>query len=180
MSPFNPESLESRRELGAALLGTLTTKGFKLDPIRPGTERVARWDQNMPAGMVVAIYTTVEGDGASATVRGVGEDAIRVVLLYTAADGTERGLATATRVHRTGQIPAIVERTLERARECYSKGKHVARCSKCGAPLFTAKSGKAVCAEICWTKPPAQPAQPPQPKSLYVRATYPTMPIWEK
>jgi hypothetical protein len=110
VSPFNPESPESRRELGAALLGTLTTKGFKLDPIRPGTERVARWDQNMPSGMVVAIYTTVEGDGASATVRGVGEDAIRVVLLYTAADGTERGLATATRVHRTGQIPAIVER----------------------------------------------------------------------
>ena len=83
-------------------------------------------------------------------VRQSGKDAIRVCAIYKTKDGNVRGLIKETRTHRTGNIEDIVGRMYQRMRDAYSAASTGEKCYRCGAPKFVAKSGKSVCAEICW------------------------------
>jgi len=96
--------------------------------------------------IVVKVYTTVVGK----EVRGEGKDAIRVCAVYNGTDGSTKGIVKSTRVHRTGNINEICDRMHERMRTTWSKASTGKKCWKCNAPTFTSKSGKQVCAEICW------------------------------
>jgi hypothetical protein len=71
---------------------------------------------------VVRVYSSIQrGAGAA---RACGEDAIRVVALFL--DGKYHSppkvvpIYTATRVHRTGSVDAVLDRMIERAREAYA------------------------------------------------------------
>lgn len=84
----------------------------------------------------IVVYTSlpaVEGN-----TRGCGEDAIRVVLVYEPATGPSFGLATFTRIHRTGTVEKVLARILDRARLAYAEGNTFGRwhCPKCGAPTY--------------------------------------------
>jgi hypothetical protein len=102
--------------------------------------------------MQVRVYTTVIGgeNGTPFEVRKEGKDAIRVCATYITRDGKSKGITKETRVNRTGNIEDIVDRMYQRMRSAYKSAHSGERCNSCGAPKFTAKSGKKVCAEICW------------------------------
>ena len=145
---YDPESLDHRRALATRLVGSLERAGFVPDP-EAGPERVYRRAIEGRDGCAIKVYTTIPSDGRA--VRGNGRDAIRVVGLYFAADGKARPLSREKRVFRVGEIDAIVDRTIDRARECYRHVKQKPRCSKCGAVTFVAKStGRDTCAALCW------------------------------
>lgn len=97
-------------------------------------------------GISVRVYTTVVGQ----EVRGEGKDAIRVCAVYDTKDGGHKGIVKATRVHRTGNIDEIVNRMYDRMRTTWKAASTGKKCWKCNAPTFTSKSGKEVCADICW------------------------------
>ena len=64
----------------------------------------------------IKIYTSLPADRSVA--RGCGEDAIRVVAVFD--DGAKNfPICKLPRVHRTGSEAAVIERTLERAREAW-------------------------------------------------------------
>lgn len=152
---YDAESQASREALAISFEIAMHFAGFKREETDPHTrERV--FSREVPGtGIRVKIFSSViEGGLSGQTVREAGKDAIRVVALYKGRDGRDRGVAKTTRVHRVGQVGAIMDRTLERAREAWSKAKTGQRCPSCGAPKFTAKSGNLVCAEICWTRVP--------------------------
>ncbi|OHD18668.1 MAG: hypothetical protein A2Y38_19545 [Spirochaetes bacterium GWB1_59_5] len=149
MAAYNPLAPQDRLELAAALVLKLQECNFHLED-RPGTkERVYSRTVDGSPGIRVLVYTTVEGK----QVREVGDDAIRVVAVYTNKEGQERGIAKAEkRVHRTGEFQAIVDRTYARMREVYALAKQAEKCPSCGAPLFKSKKGNLVCADICWQR----------------------------
>ena len=141
-----------RHILATTLIAMLIDKGFEEEaPQDRGSyttkERV--FSRPINERMRVAVYTTIEGT----EVRQVGKDAIRVVALYRNANGQDRGVAKADkRVHRTGKISAVTDRTLNRMREVWRIASHSERCRHCGAPMFTSKKGNLVCADLCWTR----------------------------
>lgn len=153
---YDPQTLSGRKYLAGMLLADLNTWGF-IEEYHSATvvgditlERVFYYpipERNLR----VVVYTSIVDDA----VREVGEDAIRVVLLYRAeSDGQNRAIAKETRVHRTGEVDAICERVHERCRDAYQKGAgELERCPKCGAPMFQGKNKKKWCAEICWKNP---------------------------
>lgn len=98
--------------------------------------------------ITVRIYSSV----VKGEVREKDKDAIRVALVYTTEDGTERGLARETRVNRVGSLDEISSRLKNRVRLCEKKVCEVGLCERCGAPKFLSKKGRWVCAEICWGK----------------------------
>jgi hypothetical protein len=70
--------------------------------------------------MWVKIFTSLPKQVGDA--RGCGEDAIRVLLVFENPVSKASGcLYKASRVYRTGSEQAVIERTLERARECYAE-----------------------------------------------------------
>lgn len=156
-APYNPDSALDRRVLGQALLAAFASKGFTVLPSNPGTETVVAFPVKSMERVEIRVYTSV----VNGAVRALGKDAIRATAVYTTTEGQVRGLASDARVFRTGTVDAIVERAVQRARDVYGAVRTVARC-RCGSPMFTAKSGKVVCAEACWTRPPV-PAPPPPP-----------------
>jgi len=135
-----------REMLALSILGKLDDCGFsEVEPDGKTKERV--YSRSIPnTGIDVRIYTSVVGQ----EVRGDGKDAIRVCATYNAKDGSQKGIVKATRVHRTGNIEDIVDRMYERMRTTWKSASSGERCRSCGAPKFTAKSGKTVCADICW------------------------------
>ena len=156
-APYNPDSAADRRALGEALLAAFASKGFTIVAGGGNTETVVAFPVKGMERVEVRVYTSV----VNGSVRALGKDAIRATAVYTTTEGQVRGLASDARVFRTGTVDAIVERAVQRARDVYGAVRTVARC-RCGSPMFTAKSGKVVCAEACWTRPPV-PAPPPPP-----------------
>ena len=92
-------------------------------------------------------------------VRGEGKDAIRVCATYRTKSGEQKGIVKSSRVNRTGNINEIVDRMVSRMRSTWKSAKTGKKCYTCGAPTFTAKSGKNVCAEICWLTEDEKKAQ---------------------
>lgn len=148
-TPYNHESPIDRRELADAILAVLRGADFMEEFVEDkGTkERVFYRPVDGTDGMRVAVYTSIVGD----SVRKVGKDAVRVCGLYRSQrTDRERGIVSETRIHRTGTIEAICDRLLDRMRNVYGSVRRAHRCPRCGAPTFKAKSGKDVCADLCW------------------------------
>lgn len=97
---------------------SLEDKGFALDPTATG-ELVYVRQHHLDSTMYVKIYTSLPINGGNS--RSCGSDAIRVVLIFS-NPRTQRsgGLFKAPRVYRTGSQEAVVERTLQRARQAYA------------------------------------------------------------
>lgn len=143
---YNPDDIAHRTCLATELHTMLSTSGFaKLDGHGEDV-----YEYKAVGGVCILVYSSIVGEA----VRGDGEDAIRVAAIYRRKDGQVRGLFKDTRVNRTGEIHKIVDRTKERMRGAYvavrDRLKSGLVCNYCGAPLFTAKSGKDTCAETCW------------------------------
>lgn len=148
---YNPESLADRCALAVELNAMLV--GARFEKLKGSSIHEDVYQFPMPyPGAYILVYSSIVG-GA---VRGDGEDAIRVAAIYRTKAGQERGLFKDTRINRTGEINKIVTRTKDRMRNAYvvarDRFKSGMFCNHCGAPLFTSKSGKDVCAEICWEK----------------------------
>lgn len=143
---YDPNLQILREMLALSIIGKLDDCGF----IETGFDDKTRekvFARIIPdTGISVKVYTTIVGR----EVRGGGKDAIRVCATYTTKDGQNKGIVKSTRVHRTGNINEIVDRMHHRMRETWKSASTGERCRSCGAPKFTAKSGKKVCAEICW------------------------------
>lgn len=147
MTAYNPASTDSRHELARELTDRLSRGG--LQRIFPPRTHEAVYEKKSAADprLAVRVYTSCDRDGA----RAVGADAIRVALVYHCANGQIRGIASETRVHRTGEIGRIIARVVERIADIRTVANGVDRCS-CGAPKFISKAGRSVCSEICWTR----------------------------
>lgn len=146
---YNPDSLDDRRALAAELRARLKAARFAVLPPEQG-RREEVWAFQTPHERIrVLVYTTIDG----AAVRHEDADAIRVVAVYKAEDGHERGIVREPKVLRNRMpIDEIAERVIDRARACYKRAARPKTCRECGAPLFTSARGNEVCAELCWTK----------------------------
>ena len=141
---YDPTNPEHRATLARELSAAFSAKGYK-PRVTPAHEE-EQLALMLKKQLQVRLYTSVVAGGA----RAVGEDAIRVCLVYLRRDGTQQGLAGAMRVNRVGEIQDIVKRAVDRAAALVLSAADLPCCRKCGSPLFTAKSGKEVCAEFCW------------------------------
>ena len=140
---YDPDSVHHRQVLALDIIKKLEDCGFEEIPFGGG-ERVYR--RIIPdTNISVKVYTSVVDMEA----RQSGRDAIRVCAVYESSDGTSRGIGSARRVHRTGDIHAIVDRMHQRMRQVWKDAATGERCH-CGAPKFKSKSGNTVCADICW------------------------------
>lgn len=152
LAAYDPEDSEQRRLLAETMSQRLKKAGFRLLPTRGGQEDVYVFDHLKAPGFQVKVYTTIQGG----RVRSKDADAIRVCLVYAGEadrkEGRAVGISSECRVVRRGEIDAIVERTLERAREAYKRVNSTERCRACGAPMATSKAGKSYCAERCWLR----------------------------
>ncbi len=96
-----------------------------------GGELVFTRRHALDPSMVVKVYTSMPGY-AGGDARPCGEDAIRVCLIFeNARTGRSGGLYKAKRVFRTGSEAKVIERTLERARECYAEANRRHRAFRC-------------------------------------------------
>ncbi len=143
---YDPNLQILREMLALSIIGKLDECGF----IETGFDDKTRekvFSRDIPStGISVKVYTTI----VDREVRGEGKDAIRVCATYATKDGNSKGIVKSTRVHRTGNIDEIVNRMYTRMRETWKAAATGERCRSCGAPKFVAKSGKKVCADICW------------------------------
>ena len=148
---YDANQRDSRELLAVSVIAQLGESGFSKEE-RPGsTEAVYSREVNGTDGKIrVLVYTSVIPSVHGFDIRGTGGDSIKVCALYTGRGGKERGIVKETRVHRVGEIEDIVSRMLDRMRKVYRKAQTGERCSKCGAPKFTSKSGNACCADLCW------------------------------
>ncbi len=143
---YDPKNHAHRRELAAGIVAELERLGFT----RRASAGEAVYAREREPNVAVLVYTTVVG----AEVRSVGEDAIRVALVYE-GQPRSRGLAKDRAVHRVGTITAIVGRLRERV-----EGANVAelsRCRDCNGPTFLSRAGSPTCAAICWERHDKQP-----------------------
>lgn len=159
---YDPNVMILRQMLALSILGRLEEAGFQEEPLKEKLARpelaekvFSRVVGSPKNGMKIMVYSTVVGDGEAVpfVVRQAGKDAIRISGVYVTKDGKTRGISSARRVNRTGDINDIVERMVERMRAAWRSCYDINRCDACGAPKFNAKSGKSVCAEICWLTP---------------------------
>lgn len=156
---YNPENEAHRRELARLMINRLEGRGYAKRETPQGQEEqyaksCGSW--NTKSGRVrvqVRVYTSiVQAQDGSPIVRALAKDAIRVCLVALATTGMERGLASETRVFRTGAIEDIVARMLDRGYELQERVPAIEVCKDCGSPLFTSKKGNLVCVEACWTR----------------------------
>ena len=152
---YNPLSSQDRQVLASELTQMLTAAKFV--KIEGDNHFEDLYQLNIPQlpGVTINVYTTI----VNGEVREKGSDAIRVSVVYKRKDGGYRQLFSETRINRTGEISKIVERTLERMRSVYATLRDQHKPDQrpkyqcyCGAPKFTAKSGKLVCSDTCWDK----------------------------
>lgn len=163
---YDPTSQAHRRELAARIVSNLEQLGFT----RRDGGREAVYARKRESNVTIRVYTTI----VNGEVRSVGEDAIRVALVYEGKP-QDRGLASEMPVHRVGTIAAILGRLSERVDAAHAAD--LGRCRRCNGPAFLSRGGALVCAAICWerhvepvaptpTAPvvaaaPAHPAAPP-------------------
>ena len=152
---YNPNEQYSRTDLAVKLQCKLLECGFERDKsFERGPERIREhvYVRQVKPSIYVAVYTSCSGHRGIISARNKGKDAIRVSTVYKTKDGSSRGLGKQRRVHRTGKIDDIIERTVERAREAWKIGRSPKTCKECGAPMFVSKKGNHVCADVCWNK----------------------------
>jgi hypothetical protein len=151
---YDPNIAMHRRVLAQHVLNVVLTAGFvEEDPTSRNAsikERVFYRVVDGSPDVRIQVWTTIVNFDGDATVRDSGQDAIRVCAVYSTKGGLERGIVSATRIHRVGTIEAICDRLLTRMREVYRKAARPQRCDRCGAPTFKSKNGNQVCAEICF------------------------------
>lgn len=101
-------------------VGAFIKAGFLPDTMQSGSELVLTRQHAVDRTMWIKVYSTLPvGAGQG---RDKGTDAIRTVLIFkNEQTGASGGLFKAKRVLRTGSTEAVIERTLERARECYAE-----------------------------------------------------------
>jgi hypothetical protein len=138
---YEPKNQTHRRELAAAIIAKLEQLGFTR---RDGYREVVYVRSREPS-VIVMVYTTI----VQGAVRSVGEDAIRVALVYEGKP-QDRGLAKDRAVHRVGTIAAIIERLLDRVESAQTAELH--RCYRCNGPAFLSRAEKPTCAAICWER----------------------------
>ena len=143
---YDPSSRESRRGLAEGIVARLAGHSFMEEYDERSGEKVLY--RPHPGGVRIQVWTSI--DRATGLVRSVGDDAIRVCAVYRAKDGSDRGILKVTRVHRVGDVDAIVGRVVDRARSVWTAIASAPRCHRCGAPTFTSKAGNQVCADLCW------------------------------
>jgi hypothetical protein len=143
-----------RKHLAQRLVLLMAESGFIEEYVADkGTkERVFYRLVDGSPGVRVQVYTTIVGFGEASEVRLSGKDAIRVCAVYRTKSRADRGIVAVTRVHRTGTVEGICERTLSRMRDVYRSAATSSRCSKCGAPMFVSKKANLVCADLCFSR----------------------------
>jgi hypothetical protein len=149
---YDPRKNTDRRFLATRIIQTLLGADFyeEWHGDRGDITKERTFTRAVNDSIRIVVYTGVVGEDEDAECREVGKDAIRVIALYhSPRDEKDRGIVKETRVHRTGEIEAVVDRMLERMRLVWKKSLRPTRCH-CGAPKFIAKSGNEVCADLCW------------------------------
>ena len=126
----------------AAIVTALVKAGFV--PKFVGTETIYERANHRCPELIVRVYTSVSA--GAATARACGTDAIRACLVWIdPKKGDNYGVASATRVHRTGLVVDVIARMMARTREMYALANHMAgnaRCT-CRAPRYL-DSGKCI------------------------------------
>lgn len=90
------------------------------------------------------IYTSI---GKSGSARGVGEDAIRIVI-HTQVSGRFRAVGESIKIYRTAsnktddRVGAFIERFIDKIREVYKNVMTMPRCPECGAPMVMRVSSR--------------------------------------
>jgi hypothetical protein len=106
----------------AAIRNRLAAAGFHLTTASRGSEEVYDRQHERDDRYVVRVYSSLT-HGAD-DVRECGEDAIRVVALYTDSKfhypPKVIPIFSASRVYRTGTVEGVLDRMIERAREAYT------------------------------------------------------------
>lgn len=96
--------------------------GFVKDPESSG-ELVYIRQHHIDKTMYVKIFTSLPLNGGNT--RANGSDAIRVCLIFkNDKTGRSGGLYKAPRVYRTGSEKAVIDRTIERARDAYREANN--------------------------------------------------------
>lgn len=148
---YNANHRDSRELLAVSVIAKLNECGFEKVDRSGSTEAVySRVVNGTDDKIKVLVYTSVVPSVHGFDIRGTGDDSIKVVAIYTGRGGKERGIVKETRVHRVGEVSAVVDRMLGRMRSVYRKAATGERCPKCGAPKFSSKQGNLVCADLCW------------------------------
>lgn len=142
---YNPDSFESRRLLADKLVSALTEAGFIKHPTLCYQEDT--YTRDVFGGIKIYVYTSI----VKGSVRSLGKDAIRIVLVYHDKEDKTHGLGSESRVNRTGSIDDIVDRVGKRVFDVKQSASSLSFC-KCGAPKFRSSKGNMVCTEFCWTK----------------------------
>lgn len=101
-----------------AMVNRLEKAGFIPYPENHGNELVYYRRHHAHPDLLVKVYTSLPRTGGDA--RPNGSDAIRVVAIFESPGRGNFGIYKAVRVHRTGTVEGVIERTLERMREAYS------------------------------------------------------------
>jgi hypothetical protein len=153
---YNPRDPRHRWVLATGLLDMLAKAGFMEEFLKDQRVQERVFYRPVNKKIRVRVFTSIVNEDE---VRRAGRDAIRVCAVYR-SNGTDRGIVSQTRTHRTGTIEAILDRVLTRMRECWKACATVKRCSQCNAPLFRSKQGNWVCAELCWLPPVAEVRKP--------------------
>lgn len=102
----------------AAIREKLAAAGFKLLPANSGEEVYER-AHDKDDRYTIKVYSSIQR--GTEGVRGCGADAIRVVAILTVESGKVYPIFKSARVYRTGNVEAVLERMIERARAAYAR-----------------------------------------------------------
>lgn len=148
MQTYVPEDPMSRLKLAVAIDQALREQGFRIARTKKHVRETV-YSRVVEGGLELRVYSTIENGHC----RRVGEDAIRVCATYTSKKIRKTwGICKTSRVHRTGNIDAIVKRMLARQKKIQEAVQDPTKCEHCGAPTFVAKKGHTYCAEFCKSK----------------------------
>lgn len=96
----------------------LEAAGFSRCEGRSRREIVYARAHDLDPTLKVLVYTSIAAD--QATARACGSDAIRVAAIGERGERSW-GIAKLPRIHRTGTVEGVLERTLARMREAYAR-----------------------------------------------------------
>lgn len=94
--------------------------------------------ESSAGSLVIKVYTSVASDRKKA--RGVGEDAIRIAVIWNDKEGWTKAIGEKPkRVYRSGSETStakdVVERTFNRTKEVASETVGIIICERCGRPM---------------------------------------------